>query len=385
MGLIAGRVIDTTTSPAASATNIISEGAIIGGANGVRIGGVFGMVQGPIAISKAGTMAYTSGDVGNMSILIGTFGNTSYQATLENAWGHGHTSSAALYVGGATSICSGPPSLTESALTSLKDVYVWGSINNTANYSGGMVGQLADCSISDSISYVDVTATTGSVGGFAARIYRSPATANYITNCSAQGDVTLVGGNYVGGFAATIENAIISKSFFSGSVTASSSIRVGGFAGSILPINTTDIITISDSYVSSSTVAGGSNRVGGFAGSVESVAAPVTITTSYVDIGTFTYTGTLGTDASEFIPLVNTVDYTASYGLLFDQAGASALESSGAAPASSGALGAGGAYSYDFSSGTQSANESVLIVNGWDITNVWEVTGDNLPPTLRAD
>ncbi len=172
-------------------------------------------------------------------------------------------------------------------------------IAKSGENTGGFVGYMYEGTITSSTASGDVECEGGKCGGFIG--YAASGNA-LITNSSASGDVTVVDGfspSYIGGFAGYVENSGYNwedpyvygvewvNLSAAGSVFATSSDSVGGFAGRVYgydlsSVSSTGGVVIGDSYVggfvgeifnssvssstASSTVTGMDNYIGGFAG-----------------------------------------------------------------------------------------------------------------------
>jgi len=132
----------------------------------------------------------------------------------------GPVTSSVGHVGGLAGRSSGGGSVTDS--------YATGAVTGSGNYIGGLIGRSNNCAIVRCYATGDVLAlgSAGYVGGLAGRIELSA------SHSYSLGSVTATSSNRIGGFAGRInDNAFVVNCFSIGLVNAPPGTTVGGFSG----------------------------------------------------------------------------------------------------------------------------------------------------------
>ena len=294
------------------------------------------------------------------------------------------------------------------------NIHVYGTVSNSASYSGGLLGAVTDVTVSNCTFTGNVFGSgyvgglIGSMGG-ASTVEVSTATADVrhssvgggglvgymggnglLYQCSAGGDVTKVTGEYTGGLVGWVNgNATIRECFATGNIIRTSH-QAGGLVGGTEGAYT---ILIEDCYSTgdnSSSVVNSPGRNGGFVSNYgRSIGAGnhlINRCYSKGDVGSASAGGFMGRDSGG--GNASSVIISNSY------ASGSTVANSSAGFANSSGFGVTIANCYFTNSATSDANATKVAneayfydtanapVDGWDDTTVWFFNG-SADPCLR--
>lgn len=292
---VGGLVGDMIGGSIASST---SGASVVGTSTVGAVGGLVGALEVNAAISSSsasGSVTSLTGDgVGGGVGLLFNGSLTDVQAT--------GTVTGGFSVGGLIGYAGGAHTISHSSAT--------GNVISDGNWTGGFIGRIQAPSpsseIRDSVSSGSVVSTGNSVGGFIGEAAGGPGFTTVISRSSTSGSVSATWSLFVGGFAGYLYNATVSESFATGSVLGGT--NVGGFVGMATEID----VDLQRVYATGSTSSSGGSYTGGLVGRDGDPSSVLTVTDSIWNPGTTGMSGPLGTATSAMTSLAGASSLTST-------------------------------------------------------------------------